>query len=112
MSRKRRNSFMTRTVAIGHVCCAHNRCGPGNVCRSRGLGCVSQMEPIMINLKVLSAAAALALALPLAIPDVGYAQGGPPGMAGGGRGGGGGGGGGRPAGGGGGFRAGGGGGGA
>jgi hypothetical protein len=85
----------------------------GNLHPSEGLGCVPQMEPrSMINLKVLSTAAIVALALPLVTPEPTYAQA-PPGMAGGGRGGGApGGGGGRPGGGGGGFRAGGGGGGA
>jgi hypothetical protein len=71
------------------------------------------MEPLsMINLKVLSTAAIVALVLPLVTPEPSYAQA-PPGMAGGGRAGGApSGGGGRPGGGGGGFRAGGGGGGA
>ena len=49
---------------------------------------IPQMEPMMINLKVLSTAAALALVLPMVVPSQSSAQ--VPGMKGGGGGGGGG----------------------
>jgi hypothetical protein len=48
-------------------------CGLGNVRLLRGLG-ISQMEPTMISLKVLSTAAAIALALPLIAPGESFAQ--------------------------------------
>lgn len=46
----------------------------GNVRPSNGLVCVPQMEPIMISLKVLSTAAAMALVLPMAAPTASFAQ--------------------------------------
>src|SRR5947199_3425212 len=102
MPRKQRNPFMPRTVAVPHGWPRTIGARLGNLHPSKGLGCVPQMEPLsMINLKVLSTAAIVALALPLVTPEPSYAQAPPGARAGGG--------GGRPAGGGGGgFRAGGG----
>jgi len=54
----------------------------GNRPPAEELGCVPYKEPTMISLRVLSAAAALALVLPLAVPSASFAQH-PPGARGG-----------------------------
>jgi hypothetical protein len=48
--------------------------GLGNAAPCRGLSHVPQMEPTMISLKILSTAAAMALALPLMLPSESFAQ--------------------------------------
>jgi hypothetical protein len=55
---------------------AHNRAKRGNACLRRRLGFqnVPYMEPIMINLRVLSTVAAIAVLLPMAAPTASFAQ--------------------------------------
>src|SRR6266481_2240740 len=48
--------------------------GLGNVHPPHGLRSVPQMEPMMINLKVLSTVAAVALVLPMVVPSESFAQ--------------------------------------
>ena len=49
--------------------------GLGNVLPVQGVGTyIPQMEPMMINLKVLSTAAAMALVLPMVVPSQSSAQ--------------------------------------
>ena len=68
---------------------SHDRCVGSEPLPVQGVGTyIPQMEPMMINLKVLSTAAALALVLPMVVPSQSSAQ--VPGMKGGGGGGGGG----------------------
>ena len=54
--------------------CAEFGARLGNVAPSRGLGWVPGMEFMMINLKILSAAAVMALVLPMAAPVASFAQ--------------------------------------
>src|SRR5882762_8482943 len=74
MSRKQRNLFIPHTVAIWHARMRTIGARLGNVRSAKGLGCVPQMEPTMISLKVLSTAAALALVLPMAASTPSFAQ--------------------------------------
>jgi hypothetical protein len=76
LSRNQRDLFIPHTVPICQFeRCAHFVRGLGNALPLKWLDRVPQMEPIMINLKVLSTAAAIALVAPMAMPSASFAQG-------------------------------------
>ncbi len=78
MPQNQRNPFIAGTVAN---CQSRDHAqmvrGFGNVHRAHGLARIPEMERTMISLKVLSAAAAIALVLPMTLPSESFAQGNP-----------------------------------
>ena len=76
MPQNQRNPFIAHTVAILTVS-ASRTSGAGSrerPPRSTGWAHIPEMEPTMISLKILSAAAAMALVLPFALPSESFAQ--------------------------------------